>query len=1501
MTSTGDDDSKFVTSVKYYVLNDSNARDFYDEWKFKTMAIIRKKGWSAPFSAGAIIPTDEEVAKAEATAEQKELWKANQEAYDQLLMGCSGIPLGLVRRAHGSASQALKNLDVKYGSKDSSDLTDLLHAFANCKLESTDVDPDKWFIEIDSICEKLSNIDNLYRKKDYEIKAHLLGNLPSGYEDVQTKLSGQEGHLSVMEIEKEICDKWKRSYKDESSKKKDNLAMTVDRTRSKFTKKFKGRCRKCGKQGHKASDCRSDKKGVCFNCGQDGHFSKNCPQKKVVEKGNSNDTSTGMFVGMVEHSSKAATSHATNPTELFPLDSGASCHVIGDGNWLSDPMTSNESVRIGDGTIMRATKRGTQYIRIGHDVLALKNVQVVPGFVKNIISLGKLAEAGNKISITSGSLYIENPSGKVIKVVKDSDTSLFHLKASMAARQEVHPTLIETEHESKITTKEKEGAAKTLIDINDAHELYGHIDHGILRKVLESRGYSVIQNGFNRKQCEACAYAKAKAKRVGKTTEVKATERGERLFLDISGPYKMSLAGSKYWVLIVDDKTRKAWSFFVMNKNGAKKVASNLLSILKGARVITKYLRCDNAGENVKGLRELCQENGIVIELTPPNSPQYNGVVERKFVTLRDRAHAMMLGAHLTEEHQGRLWAEAVYTATRIHNSVPNRHGDAPDSLWYGKPCTLLDHLVQWGRIGYVTIRDKKPNKMTKKSTKMVFLGYANDHAGDVYRFYNPETRRVCESRDVVWAEWHGGQEVPASLKMFANDIKVDLTDDQIIDSDHVLGDSLKPHVIEMDDDELVSAPGAGRKDGGTVTPEANTPAQVPQPARRKERVQRELARLQTYYNPAIVEIDEAPGEEEDRNDEIHYVFNAALSSDPGEPKSIGEALQSKNRLCWIQAIRKEIENFLSRKAWRKVNRTVLAPGQRPISTKWVFKIKNEQDGSVRYKGRLCVRGFVQVPGIDFTLTHSPVATDVSIKILLGITLFFEDKGWDAEMLDIEAAFLEATLDEDVYIDWPEGLVMFGFVDEEETRNTCLKLEKAMYGAVQSPLAFWKENASHLRRMGMIQAKTDPCVWYKIKDNELWLIVAVYVDDIVFSGCKEARQWFKNDVQKRFKITDLGKLKKHLGVWYEKKQSVNGPYYQLTMQKYQTDLLNDWKSRTGREPRRAATPGYPGECLSKNTDGDSVDIEGYRMILGKLMWFCKKIMPECGNAVRELASYMDNPGEAHWRAMERLILGYIANHEPASLILRKPRDLKVYGYVDSNFATNKDNRKSVTGYVLTIGGCLVSFSSKTQPSVTLSSTEAEYVAASTCATEIKFIQMLMEEVVPWETVRPATILEDNTGAIYLMENQAVGNRTKHIDIRMHHIREMMSGEEPRMRVIFTPSELNFADPMTKNVTEAIHGVLIADLKSGGIADRIFETVDREDVNNRNVRRTDRRRSDGPSSDPPRNDCVVSTSVEGHDLESDQWILFQRKNRIQKKAKIQGKGKVGIRGDSKEPG
>jgi len=116
------------------------------------------------------------------------------------------------------------------------------------------------------------------------------------------------------------------------------------------------------------------------------------------------------------------------------------------------------------------------------------------------------------------------------------------------------------------------------------------------------------------------------------------------------------------------------------------------------------------------------------------------------------------------------------------------------------------------------------------------------------------------------------------------------------------------------------------------------------------------------------------------------------------------------------------------------------------------------------------------IPGVDFTQTFSPVATDVSIKVLLCIVLTKD--GWVAHMVDVEAAFLEAGLDEDVYIEWPEGLVEFGYVNEEETEGTCLKLNKAMYGCVQSPRAFYKELSKQLVKMGLAQCQSDPCLWY---------------------------------------------------------------------------------------------------------------------------------------------------------------------------------------------------------------------------------------------------------------------------------------------------------------------------------------------------------------------------------------------------------------------------------------
>ncbi len=140
------------------------------------------------------------------------MFKANEEAYNQVVMGCSGVPLGIVRCAKGNIRLAIELLDEKFAERDESNLTELLQDFTSCKLDSTEIDPDIWFLKINSINTKLKLISKDYEKTDYEMKAHLLGNLPAGYEDVKTNISGKESEHTVREVERERSNKWKRDF-----------------------------------------------------------------------------------------------------------------------------------------------------------------------------------------------------------------------------------------------------------------------------------------------------------------------------------------------------------------------------------------------------------------------------------------------------------------------------------------------------------------------------------------------------------------------------------------------------------------------------------------------------------------------------------------------------------------------------------------------------------------------------------------------------------------------------------------------------------------------------------------------------------------------------------------------------------------------------------------------------------------------------------------------------------------------------------------------------------------------------------------------------------------------------------------------------------------------------------------------------------------------------------------------------------------------------------------
>jgi len=190
-----------------------------------------------------------------------------------------------------------------------------------------------------------------------------------------------------------------------------------------------------------------------------------------------------------------------------------------------------------------------------------------------------------------------------------------------------------------------------------------------------------------------------------------------------------------------------------------------------------------------------------------------------------------------------------------------------------------------------------------------------------------------------------------------------------------------------------------------------------------------------------------------------------------------------------------------------------------------------------------------------------------------------------------------------------------------------------------------------------------------------------------------------------------------------------------------------------------------------------------------------KVAPECCFACGQLAQHMHNPGDDHWRAMERFV-GYLKQKEKHELVISKPTELRVISYGDASYADCIDTRRSSTGDLHTIGGALVSWRSQKMKFVCLSTTEAEYVTLTEMAKEQRFIQMLLGEVD--ENEEPGGLFCDNEAAEYLVKNKHVSARTKHIDIRQHYVREHVM--ENRGVVLRVKTENNFADVLTKNVT-----------------------------------------------------------------------------------------------------
>jgi hypothetical protein len=375
-------------------------------------------------------------------------------------------------------------------------------------------------------------------------------------------------------------------------------------------------------------------------------------------------------------------------------------------------------------------------------------------------------------------------------------------------------------------------------------------------------------------------------------------------------------------------------------------------------------------------------------------------------------------------------------------------------------------------------------------------------------------------------------------------------------------------------------------------------------------------------------------------------VFNAkAVNSDGDAPKTFHAATKSQLRKYWIKAACREINNFMKRGAWKRVKWSELPKGKRPLKVKWVFKIKENETGDDRYKGRIVIKGYTEIPGVDYTESFAPVATTSSINMVIAIGLYRENEGWVTETLDIEAAFLESDMDPntEVFIDWPDGMVELDYITEEIKRDYCILLNAPMYGKVDVPLMFQRTLTKQLKAIGCIESKVDPCVHCVREGGKVVLVGATTVDDILVAGQSNAIQKYKEGLRKRFTIKELGPLKRHLQISYEKRRDAAGDsFYVLSLPKMKEEIVRKFESFVKREIKTTTTPGYPRKHLVKY-DGEAVHLDEYRSMVGKVLYYAKKVAPDMNNAVRELAQFLSKPGPEHWKALERCV-GYVKSN-----------------------------------------------------------------------------------------------------------------------------------------------------------------------------------------------------------------------------------------------------------------
>lgn len=508
-------------------------------------------------------------------------------------------------------------------------------------------------------------------------------------------------------------------------------------------------------------------------------------------------------------------------------------------------------------------------------------------------------------------------------------------------------------------------------------------------------------------------------------------------------------------------------------------------------------------------------------------------------------------------------------------------------------------------------------------------------------------------------------------------------------------------------------------------------------------------------------------------------IASCAFLAVSGEPVTYDEAIKCEESREWIKAMHEEYDSLIKNGTWQLVERN---KNQRIVDNRWVYRIQRNSDDSIdRFKARLVARGFTQCYGIAYTETFSPVVKFASIRTLLALAA--EHKMY-MKQFDVKTAFLYGDLEEQVYMKQPIG---FG----DGTDRVC-KLIKSLYGLKQAPRCWNAKFKKFIMNFNFEESQADSCVLRKVQSDIIFL--AIFVDDgLIISKSESSIEPVVKYLKRHFEIKAFD-AKYFLGI--EINRLRNGAIH-LSQAAYTKKVLN--KFGFG-DSNAVSTPVNYQQVLEGDNDSNGVNFP-YRQVVGSLIYLAIGTRPDISFAVGYVSRFMERPAKIHVTAVKR-ILKYLKGSSEYGILFpsENANNFKFFIYSDADYAGCVETRRSTSGYCLLLGQSIVSWCSERQCSVSTSTAESEYIAASHASRELVWLKRLLDELDETLKKEKPSLFVDNESAIKLIKNPVHHKRTKHIEVAYHFVREKYF--ENVFNVKSVSSENQLADILTKPLPKA---------------------------------------------------------------------------------------------------